>query len=80
MQLAAWNFGVASRPYTGVKADELRGDFGVPGDLSPTVVLGFGYPAKKLLGRKSRLPLGEIAFLETYGAPLTQSLAAAGTD
>lgn len=70
MQLAAWNFGVASRPFTGVKVEELREDFGIPDNLNPTVVLGFGYPTRKITGRKSRLPLSEIAFLESYGNPL----------
>jgi nitroreductase len=70
MQLAAWNFGVVSRPYTGVKTEEMRADFRIPESLSPTAVLGFGYPTRKIVGKKSRKPLGEIAFLEEYGKPL----------
>jgi nitroreductase len=70
MQLAAWNYGVASAPFTGVKARELRRDFGIPENLNPTVILGFGYPKGDIAGRKSRLPLGEIAFSEAYGKPL----------
>jgi nitroreductase len=70
MQLAAWNFGVTSAPYTGVKADELRRDFEIPANLNPAVVLGFGYPERKLVGRKSRRPLSEIAYLESYGKGL----------
>jgi nitroreductase len=70
MQLAAWNFGVASAPYTGVRASELARDFGIPTSLKPTVVVGFGYPARRVLGRKSRRRLDEIAFAEAYGRPL----------
>lgn len=70
MQLVAWEEGVASGIYTGIKSEELRKDFGIPETLNPTVVVGFGYPRKKLLGRKSRKPLSEIAFLERYGGPL----------
>ena len=67
MQLAAWNRGVASGLFTGVR-EELRSDFGVPKELNTTIVVGFGYPAKKLAGRKSRVPLGELVYYGRYGA------------
>ena len=70
MQLTAWDSGVTSRIYTGFKQQEMRRDFGVPENLNTTVVVGFGYPLKKILGRKDRKPLSELAFLERYGAPL----------
>lgn len=70
MQLAAWNQGIASRVFTGIRSDAIRKDFGVPDKLNPVIVVGFGYPAKKILGRKSRKPLSELAFLERYGNPL----------
>ena len=70
MQLAAWNFGVASCLYMGVKTKELRADFRIPDDLNPTAVLGFGYPMRKISGRKSRLPLPQVAFQGTYGVPV----------
>jgi nitroreductase len=70
MQLAAWNFGVVSRPYTGMRIGEMRADFKIPENLNPTAVLGFGYPTRKIIGKKSRRPLGEIAFLEEYGKTL----------
>lgn len=66
MQLVAWNFGVTACIFTGMRVDSLRKDFNIPEYLHPTVVVGFGYPAKKILGRKERLPLREIAFLEKY--------------
>jgi nitroreductase len=70
MELTAWDHGVTSRIYTGIKQAEMRRDFGVPENLNVTVVVGFGYPKLKILGRKSRKPLAEIAFLERFGKPL----------
>lgn len=71
MELAAWEQGVGSGVYTGIKSQELRRDFGIPEELNPVIVVGFGYPAKKLFGRKNRKPLSEIAFLERFGSPVT---------
>ena len=70
MQLTAWDSGVGSRLYTGIKQADMKRDFGVPSELAATVVVGFGYPTKKILGRKSRKPLSEVAFLERYGNPI----------
>ncbi len=67
MQLAAWNLGIVSCIFTGIKVENLRKDFGIPKQMQPSVVVGFGYPARKILGKKSRLPLNKIAFLEKYG-------------
>ncbi|QQG48190.1 MAG: nitroreductase family protein [archaeon] len=71
MQLTAWDNGVGSGVFTGLKAPEIARDFGVPEDLSPTIAVGFGYPKKKLLGRKNRKPLAEVAFLEKFGGSLS---------
>lgn len=70
MQLAAWNYGVASRIYTGFDNIAMTKDFGLPSNLHLAVVVGFGYPAKKIIGRKNRKPLEELAFSERYGQPL----------
>jgi nitroreductase len=68
MEIAAWNEGVVSCIYTGINEDALRRDFGIPNELRPSVVVGFGYPTRKLTGKKkNRRPLEEVAFLETYG-------------
>ncbi len=67
MQLAAWNFGVVSRIYTGFKEGELRRDFGIPPELKPAAILGFGHPIRKIVGKKSRKPLEELVFSESYG-------------
>jgi nitroreductase len=67
MQIAAWNYGIVSCVFTGVGADKLRKDFDVPEELSPTIVVGFGYPARRTTGKgKNRKPLKELAFLEKY--------------
>jgi nitroreductase len=65
--IAAWNFGVASGIYLGVNEAALRKDFGIPQDLEISALLGFGYPKNKILGKKDRKPLEEIAFSERYG-------------
>ena len=70
MQLTAWDQGVASGVYTGINEAELRLDFGIPEELKPTIVVGFGLPVRKVKGIKNRKPLAEIAFLERYGNPL----------
>jgi nitroreductase len=68
MQLAAWNQGIGSGLFTGIKEAELGNDFEIPQDLNPTVIVGFGYPAKKLVGKKkNRLPLNELVYYEKYG-------------
>jgi len=72
MQIAAWNFGVGSRIFTGVNRETLEKDFNIPKDLSPSVIVGFGYPTRKISGKKKRSPLSEIAFLDRFGKPLTR--------
>ncbi|HEX9196287.1 MAG TPA: nitroreductase family protein [Candidatus Bathyarchaeia archaeon] len=67
MQLAAWDQGVISGLYTGFKEDRMRRDFAIPNELKPTVVVGFGYPTVKILGKKNRRPLSELAFVDKYG-------------
>ena len=68
MQLAAWNYGVASCLFTGVREEKLRGDFNLPKDLSPTIIVGFGFPAKQIVGKKkNRISLNELIYHEEYG-------------
>jgi nitroreductase len=75
MQLAAWNYGVGSGLFTGMKQEQLKSDFGIPNDLSPTVITGFGYPARKIMGkRKNRLSLHELVYHEKYGNPMSNSI------
>jgi nitroreductase len=68
MQLTAWDQRIGSGLFTGIRDEKLRKDFEIPRELSPSVVLGFGYPARKLIGRrKNRLPIQELIYYEKYG-------------
>jgi nitroreductase len=68
MQLAAWNLGIGSGLFTGMREEKLRSDFAIPKELSPSVIIGFGYPATSLTGkRKNRLPIHELVYYEKYG-------------
>jgi nitroreductase len=68
MQLAAWNQGVGSGLFTGIREEKLRNNFQIPNELSPTVIVGFGYPVSNLTGkRKNRLPIHELVYYEKYG-------------
>jgi len=72
MQLAAWNKGVASGLFTGVRDEKLRNDFAIPKDLNVTLTIGFGYPVGKLTGKKKdRMSIGELFYYEKYGNPMT---------
>lgn len=71
MQLAAWNRGVGSRIYTGYDEKRMRQTFNIPSEYSISGVIGFGYPARKILGRKNRLPLEQVAYLNRYGQPIS---------
>jgi len=70
MQITAWNLGIVSCIFTGVNQTALRRDFATPQNLVASVVIGFGYPAKRITGtRKNRKSLTELAFMEGYGKP-----------
>ena len=69
MQLTAWNEGVGSGLFTGIKEEKLTNDFQIPNELTPSVIIGFGYPISRLTGkRKNRLPLHELVYYEKYGS------------
>jgi nitroreductase len=69
MQLAAWNHKVGSGLFTGIREEKIRSDFEIPDELSPTIIVGFGYPARKLTGkRKERMPLEKLVYYEKYGS------------
>ena len=70
MQLAAWNYGVGSALFTGIEEDRMRKDFAIPIDYKPVIVVGFGYPKKKITGKtkkKNRLTMHELVSFEEYG-------------
>ena len=74
MQLAAWNYGVASGVFTGIDRRALARDFGIPEGLNPSVIVGFGYPVRRIIGKKNRKPLSELAFQDKYGKKLATLL------
>ncbi|MBA3749605.1 MAG: nitroreductase family protein [Nitrosopumilus sp.] len=68
MQLAAWNFAIGSGLYTGINEHKVKNDFNIPDDLNPTVIVGFGYPKNKIVGKKKkRLSIGELVSYEVFG-------------
>ena len=67
MELAAWDQGVISGIYTGIKDEKMRKDFAIPSSLKPVVVVGFGYPVKKIVGKKKRMPLTELVSIDKFG-------------
>jgi len=70
MQLAAWENGVGSCIYVGINDEGMRLAFGIPESLEITAVVGFGYPAKPVRGRKRRIEIEKIAFQKRYGQVL----------
>src|SRR3989449_6926556 len=70
MELAAWDHGVISGIYTGIKDERMRKDFAIPSTLKPVAVVWFGYPVKRNLWEKKRNPPSELAFFDKYGNKL----------
>jgi len=70
MQLEAWSRGIVSCIYTGFKEAEMRKRYGIPEKYSIDVIVGFGYPARKIIGKKNRKPLEELAYSNKFGQPL----------
>src|ERR687898_203772 len=62
------NFAVGSGLFTGIREQNFREDFNIPESMNITIVVGFGYPAKKNLTgkRKNRLPINELVHYEIY--------------
>lgn len=67
MQLSAWDNGVGSGLYTGIREDKMRNDFKIPSNLNIAAILGFGYPKKHITGKKkNRKPLNELVYNEVF--------------
>ena len=67
MLLTAWGDGVASN-WTGFGGLEgVRKEFGVPHTYDVLAVLPFGYPLRRIAGKKKRKPLNEVASAEAFG-------------
>lgn len=70
MQLVAWSEGVGSGLFTGVREKNIRTDFNIPEELDIAVIIGFGYPSRKLTGmKKNRLSMNNILYHQRYGNP-----------
>jgi len=69
MQLSAWDNGVGSGIYTGIKDEKMRNDFKIPSNLNISAVVGFGFPKKSIIGKKNRKPLNELMCNEVFGNP-----------
>lgn len=70
MLLVAWGDGVGSN-WTGLGGlDAVGKEFGIPETYEVFAVLPFGYPRRKVNGRKRRKPFGEVVSAERYGTPL----------
>src|SRR6476620_7110494 len=71
MQLAGWSYGVGSGLFTGIIEERLRSDYGIGRERTTTVMVGFGYPTNKLIGKKkNRMSLDKLVSYERYGNPL----------
>jgi len=67
MLLTAWGDGVASN-WTGFGGLEgVRKEFGVPDTYDVLAVLPFGYPRRRIAGKKKRKPLNDVASAERFG-------------
>ena len=72
MMLSAWGDGIASN-WTGFagRLEVVGKEFGVPDTHEVLAVVPFGYPKQRVIGRKKRKPLSEVASAERFGTPLT---------
>lgn len=70
MMLTAWGEGIASN-WTGFGGlDNVREEFGIPDTYEVLAVVPFGYPKRKVIGRKKRKPFNEVVSAERFGRPL----------
>ena len=70
MILVAWGDGVGSN-WTGFGGmEEVRKEFGIPDSYDVLAVLPFGYPKRKVVGKKKRKPFKDVVSAERFGNPL----------
>ena len=70
MMLTAWGDGVGSN-WTGLTGiDAVREEFGLPDSYDVLAVIPFGYPKRKVIGKKKRKPFNEVVSAEKFGSPL----------
>ena len=50
------------------REEKIRSDFEIPDELSPTIIVGFGYLARESTGkRKDRIPIEKLVYYGKYG-------------
>jgi nitroreductase len=70
MILTAWGDGVGSN-WTGFgQLENVREEFGLHAEYAVLAVLSFGYPKRKVVGKKKRKPFDQVVSGERFGAPL----------
>lgn len=70
MILTAWGDGVGSN-WTGFgPLDAVRKECGLPDTYDVLAVVPFGYPKRRILGKKKRKPFNEVVSTERFGTPL----------
>ncbi len=70
MILTAWGDGVGSG-WAGLGGlENVRQEFGFPGSYEVFAVIPFGYPRRKVIGKKRRKPFNEVVSAERFGSPL----------
>ena len=70
MILTAWGDNVGSN-WTGFgKLENVRDEFGLPAEYEVLAVLSFGYPKRKVVGKKKRKPFDAVVSAEHFGTPL----------
>src|SRR5207247_6213877 len=68
--LTAWGDGVGSNWTSFIGLENVRRAFGLPHQYDVIAVVPLGYPRRKVVGRKKRKPLAEVASAARYGTPL----------
>jgi nitroreductase len=69
MIVVAWADGVGSN-WTGFGGIEgVRTEFGIPDAFDVLAVMPFGYPTRKVTGKKKRKTFGEVVSAERFGTP-----------
>ena len=72
LMLAARNEGLGTTLTTllSMVEPQVQALLGIPSDIATTAMIALGWPAKPFPRKLHRKPLGEIAYLDTYGARL----------
>ncbi len=70
MMLAGWDLGLGSCWVNGIDREKVSELLGAPPGMYLLTIIPFGKPRKAYKGKKSRKPLSEIAFLNSFKVPL----------